>query len=289
MTTKKSEQEAELTQAKLKTCFIMMPIADHPDYEPGHFNRVYQYLIKPACAKAGYQAIRADDNKASNMIMFDILKKIVECDMAICDLSSRNANVFYELGLRQAFNKKTILITDNLLPTPFDISAFRYVPYSHTLRVDTVDREIPGIVNMLRETENQSADDVNSIIKLLQIQPSQVDKIDLNKEESVIYGMLLNLQKQVSELKIQEQSPYLFNSNSIPPDVFFSQDDYSHMRLSLLMEHFPSIYRKLNYQFDGKEIGKINHINKKSIVFNHKGQLTEFPYTETTLNEIMSV
>jgi len=289
MSTKKTEPEADLTKEKPKTCFIMMPIADHPEYEPGHFNRVYQYLIKPACAKAGYQAIRADDSKASNMIMFDILKKIVECDMAICDLSSRNANVFYELGLRQAFNKKTILITDNLLPTPFDISAFRYVPYSHTLRVDTVDREIPGIVNMLRETENQPADDVNSIIKLLQIQPSQVEKIDLNREESVIYGMLLNLQKQVSEIKTQESIPYIFNGNNMPPDVFFNPEDYSQTRLSLLIEHFPSIYRKLNYEYDGKEIGKINHINNKAIVFNYKGQLTEFPNTDATLNEIMSV
>lgn len=58
-----------------KTCFIIMPIADHPSYENGHFNRVYEYLIKPACENAGYKAIRADDSKASHMIMFDILKK----------------------------------------------------------------------------------------------------------------------------------------------------------------------------------------------------------------------
>lgn len=93
-----------------KTCFIIMPIADHPDYEAGHFNRVYEYLIKPACIKAGYHPYRADDSKASHMIMFDILKKIMDCDMAICDLSSKNANVFYELGLRQAFNKKLSLL-----------------------------------------------------------------------------------------------------------------------------------------------------------------------------------
>lgn len=288
MTTKKTEPEAELTPVKLKTCFVMMPIADHPDYDPGHFNRVYQYLIKPACMKAGYQAIRADDNKASNMIMFDILKKIVECDMAICDLSSRNANVFYELGLRQAFNKKTILITDNILPAPFDISAFRYVPYSHTLRVDTVDREIPGIVNMLRETENQPADDVNSIIKLLQIQPSQVEKIDLNKEESVIYDMLTTLQKQISELNKKESSRYI-NVNNISPDYYFNDEDYSKMRLSLLIEHFPDVYRKLHYEYNGHEIGRINHINNKIIAFNYKGNLTEFPNTQEILDEITSI
>lgn len=104
-----SDADSDEKPQKIKTCFIIMPIADHDSYDKGHFDRVYEYLIKPACNKAGYTPIRADDSKASNMIMFDILKKIMECDMAICDLSSKNANVFYELGLRQAFNKKPFL------------------------------------------------------------------------------------------------------------------------------------------------------------------------------------
>ncbi len=290
MATKKPEQESEVITIKPRTCFVMMPIADHPDYESGHFNRVYQYLIKPACIKAGYQPIRADDNKASNMIMFDILKKIVECDMAICDLSSRNANVFYELGLRQAFNKKTILITDNILPAPFDISAFRYVSYSHSLRVDTVDREIPGIVNMLRETENQPADDVNSIIKLLQIQPSKVESIDLNKEESVIYGMLLNLQKQVSELKhtnpITIKNKYQNSKNTI--DVKSIRNQFANTRLSTLMEFFPEIITDLNYYYDGNEIGIISSIDDDHITFNYKGHITILPNAPSITNEIYS-
>jgi len=86
MTTKKSATTAEdmsvEKEQKVKTCFVIMPIADHPDYEKDHFNRVYEYLIKPACVEAGYQPYRADDSKASHMIMFDILKKIMDCDMA---------------------------------------------------------------------------------------------------------------------------------------------------------------------------------------------------------------
>ncbi|HFS8223657.1 TPA: hypothetical protein ACH2JG_003910 [Enterobacter hormaechei] len=183
-----------------KTCFVIMPIADHPDYENGHFDRVYEYLIKPACEKAGYVPRRADDNKASNMIMFDILKKIMECDMAICDLSSKNANVFYELGLRQAFNKKTILITDGRENAPFDIAAFRYVRYSPSLRVDSVITDTKAISEMLEETENAPEDDVNSIVKLLQIQPAHVETVQLNKQESVFFDMFKSLDKKISIL-----------------------------------------------------------------------------------------
>lgn len=298
MTAKKTSQEPEVITVKPKTCFVMMPIADHPDYEPGHFNRVYQYLIKPACIKAGYQPIRADDNKASNMIMFDILKKIVECDMAICDLSSRNANVFYELGLRQAFNKKTILITDNILPAPFDISAFRYVPYSHTLRVDTVDREIPGIVNMLKETENQPADDVNSIIKLLQIQPSKVESIDLNKEESVIYGMLMNLQKQVSEINSSKISPlrnnyrYLSNQKSMNSNQKSSLEervDLSGLKFTTIRDSFPEHLLKVQFKFDNYDIGFLDTMDANSARFVNDDEYTEFPMEEQTLSRIYAI
>lgn len=185
---------------KEKTCFAIMPIADHPDYTQGHFTRVYNHLIKPACEKAGYKVIRADDAKASHMIMFDILKNIVECDMAICDLSSKNANVFYELGLRQAFNKKTILITDSITNTPFDITGFRYVKYSESLRVDTVMSDVLEISAMLQETESATEDDINSIVNLLKIQPAHINKVQLNEQESVLYELVKNLDSKVSKL-----------------------------------------------------------------------------------------
>lgn len=205
MNAQKKEATTEKTgddtiEPKQKTCFVIMPIADHPDYAPGHFDRVYNHLIKPACEMAGYKTLRADDAKASHMIMFDILKKIVECDMAICDLSSKNANVFYELGLRQAFNRKTILITDSITKTPFDITGFRYVKYSESLRVDTVQSDTLEINAMLQETDSAADDDINSIVNLLRIQPATVNKIELNSHESILFELIKNLDNKVSRL-----------------------------------------------------------------------------------------
>lgn len=188
--------------SKEKTCFAIMPIADHPDYDEGHFRRVYNNLIKPACAKSGFNPIRADDAKASHMIMFDILKNIIECDIAICDLSSKNANVFYELGLRQAFNKKTILITDGRTNTPFDITGFRYVKYDHNLRVDNVENNIEEIATMLDETYQAPDDDVNSIVKLLKIQPAHIDRIQLTEKDSLIFDMIKKLDEKMSRIEM---------------------------------------------------------------------------------------
>ena len=43
-----------------------MPISDVEGYDAGHFDRVYEHLIKPACEAAGFNAIRADKNNKSN-------------------------------------------------------------------------------------------------------------------------------------------------------------------------------------------------------------------------------
>ncbi|MFP2305643.1 hypothetical protein [Citrobacter braakii] len=205
--------DEKTVEVKQKTCFAIMPIADHPDYTSGHFTRVYEHLIKPACELAGYKIIRADDAKASHMIMFDILKNIVECDMAICDLSSKNANVFYELGLRQAFNKKTILITDSITNTPFDITGFRYVKYSESLRVDTVMNDVLEVSAMLKETDEADEDDINSIVNLLKIQPATINKVELNDQESVLYDLIRNLDAKVSRLSSASDSRKNLYSN----------------------------------------------------------------------------
>src|ERR1035437_305813 len=95
-----------------KKCFVIMPISDSEDYPTGHFRRVYDHIIDPACEQAGFKPVRADDIMTTNYIALDVIKNIIECEMALCDLSSRNPNVLYELGIRQSFNLPVTLIKD---------------------------------------------------------------------------------------------------------------------------------------------------------------------------------
>ncbi|MCW2257880.1 hypothetical protein M2263_003971 [Providencia alcalifaciens] len=251
----------EQTEANEKTCFIIMPIADHPDYEKGHFKRVYDYLIKPACEAAGYKAVRADDSKASHMIMFDILKKIVECDMAICDLTTKNANVFYELGLRQAFNKKTILITDGKEKAPFDISGFRYVEYSSSLRIDEVNNDIVKMADMLIETESAS-DDINSIVKLLEIKPAKLEPKELNNEESMLFKMIMSLNKKIDTLSnnTNEMDDLKYNNMKLSPIAY-------NLSLDKIYNSEVKDFNRHKYSISGKMLGELIEINDNEIRF----------------------
>lgn len=232
-TTTGNDDHSNEGSSEKKTCFVIMPFSGTSEYEPGHFDRVYEYLIKPACAIANFEPIRGDDSKASNMIMLDVLRNIIDCDMAICDLSSINANVFYELGLRQAFDKKTILIRDGLHAVPFDLLGFRYVPYSPSLRVDTVKSEIQEIASMLLDTHNDSKLDANSIVSILKMKPATIDTKNMNQEESMMFEVL-NRMKRLERTVSGNFNDAKFISN------FKSKNSISQSQLASKREYYLS-------------------------------------------------
>ncbi len=154
----------------MEECFVMMPISDSDGYTKGHFKEVYESIIKPACKKAGYLAVRADDIKSSSLIMIEVLKKLLECPMAICDISSRNPNVLYELAIRQSFNKPVALIKDNITSDIFDIQGIKYCEYDHRLWHGSMEVNVSNVATNISETANNS--DNSSLITLLGIKPA---------------------------------------------------------------------------------------------------------------------
>lgn len=186
--------KTDIKEENKKTCFVIMPISDVEGYEKGHFNRVYEYIIKPACRNAGFEPVRADDTSKANVIIVDILQQVLKADMAICDISARNANVFYELGFRQAFNKKTVLIKDNKTVMPFDISSIRTLSYNSSLRIDEVNNSVQEIQKALEETEKANPKDVNSLLKLLSIEKAEMlDSDEVSPETAMILNAINEL------------------------------------------------------------------------------------------------
>lgn len=201
-----------------KKCFVIMPISDQDGYEKGHFTRVYNHIIKPACIKAGFEPIRADDESKTNYIILDILRKIIDAEIVLCDLSSKNANVLYELGIRQAFNKKAILIKDNKTGRIFDIQGLRTIEYDENLRIDEVEKSINQISKTLSETENSSDDDINSLIQMLSIQPASLPgKIEISQESSLIIEMLGNISKRITTLEENTPKKIKFSDTGFKP------------------------------------------------------------------------
>lgn len=192
-----------------------MPISDCESYSTGHFGRVYEHVIRPACEQAGFTPIRADEIMTTNYIALDIIKHIISSEMAICDLSSRNPNVLYELGIRQAFNLPVTLIKDKITSRIFDIQGFRDIEYDETLRIDNVQDTIDELSEVLKNTY-QNTHEVNSLISLLGIEPAKLSgKKKISGETELLLNSILGLEKRLSEIE--------FRTRPIPSVTFYPE------------------------------------------------------------------
>ena len=107
-----------------KRAFVLMPFK-----EP--YNSYYPTIFKPALEAAGYSVKRADDLYAPHPIMLDVQNSILEADLILCEMSERNPNVFYELGLAHAIGRPSVLVSRNEEDIPFDLRAVRVILYDY--------------------------------------------------------------------------------------------------------------------------------------------------------------
>lgn len=114
-------------------CFILMPFGQKPGAGGAmiNFDAVYKDVIKPAIEDAGLMPIRADEEQTGGIIHKPMFERLILCEFAVADLTTANANVFYELGVRHAVKPATtmLLFASDGTRLPFDVAPLRSLPY----------------------------------------------------------------------------------------------------------------------------------------------------------------
>ncbi len=106
------------------TCFVMMSFSD----PTGSY---YKTIYEPAITKAGLRPIRADDDMFSTgKIVDQIWSGIQSSKVLVAELTGRNPNVFYELGLAHALQKPVVLVSATEKDVPFDVQHIRIIYYN---------------------------------------------------------------------------------------------------------------------------------------------------------------
>lgn len=106
----------------LDTCFVMMPFGEW-------FDKYYQHIYIPAIKDAGFEPIRADELFATGTVVEQIWEQIRKSKVLLADLTDRNANVFYELGLAHAARKPVVFTAPCVDDVPFDLRHLRVIIY----------------------------------------------------------------------------------------------------------------------------------------------------------------
>jgi hypothetical protein len=107
------------------TCFVIMPFAKA-------FDCVFSVIQESMNTQLGFTCIRTDELRASGNIIESILQGIANSELIVADLTDRNANVYYELGLAHTVKSapQVILLSQMADEIPFDLRSYRHIVYA---------------------------------------------------------------------------------------------------------------------------------------------------------------
>lgn len=201
-TTARAAQGSEVQQDSRDICFVISPFSTWHD-------RYYEEVYCPAVEEAGLQPARADDLFLPSAIVNDIWNYVTTAKAMLADLTGKNPNVFYELGLAHAVGKPVVLITQSLDDVPFDLRQLRVIPY---------DIRDPQWAEVLRKAITQylrevlEAPEQAILTPFLREHPSNQPSVPEDEKR------LLSLEREVASLRRRVRLSGVHDEGEIEPD-----------------------------------------------------------------------
>lgn len=125
--------------------FVLSPI------DAGEFDELYRGVIRPTLEAQGVKVGRADELDLQN-IMAAVVRGITTAHIIIAEITTRNPNVMYELGVAHALEKPVIILTQDIEQVPFDLRAYRVIRYSpHFAAIGSLTKTLEELVSALRD------------------------------------------------------------------------------------------------------------------------------------------
>jgi CheY-like chemotaxis protein len=104
-----------------KKCFVIMPSSTTESCTEEEWSKIFKVLIKPVVEKSGFNYECFRSNLAHGTIIGNIIDKLNRSDLVIADITDRNSNILYELGVRHALGGPTIVIAQDISHVPSDL------------------------------------------------------------------------------------------------------------------------------------------------------------------------
>lgn len=211
-------------------CFVIMPFRTPQGYEEGHFRKIYEQVFVPAIEMAGFIPHRVDDEIESTMIQGKLLDQLVNAPMVLCDLSSKNPNVLYELGIRHAFDLPVVLVQEAGQSHIFDIGGITTIEYRKNRLYDEVVEDQKKICRAILETANTKKN--YSIMSLAKIQPARIDNETSITQEDQIQIMLSDLSRKIDRMEDQLAMRNSISTAEVYKDLSDKGDNHYRIRIS---------------------------------------------------------
>ena len=195
---------AEATEKKM-VCGIVMPISTIDGCTESHWSDVLE-IITDAVEQAGFDANLVSHADEVGIIHKRIIQNLHDNPIVVVDVSGKNPNVMFELGMRLAFDKPTIIIKDGHTPFTFDTSSIEHLEYPRDLRFSKITEFKEKLTAKVKATYSKSTTDPSYTTFLKHFGEFTIAKLD-KKEVSGQEFILDELKSMRQSLSRMERYP----------------------------------------------------------------------------------
>ena len=210
--------------------------------------------------------------------------------MALCDLSNRNPNVLYELGLRQAYDKPVVLVQDDKTERIFDISGINTVSYKSNRLYENILEARERITEAIISTKEGKE---TSIIKIWQAVAADISHDNMSREDKLdimIRSIMNDIQdlKQEREITSRNKREFniddaLYSLSNIAPSEWFAVDlktGVTNKEIKFTMNRIRQKYDStIKYRLDGSKLYVYCDINNSETIIGCLGELSKLGKT----------
>jgi hypothetical protein len=202
---KDTKNKSEKDTKNKSICGIIMPISAIDGCNEAHWLDVRD-ILKDAIEVAGFEANIVSDADDVGIIQKRIIQNVYNNPIIVCDVSGKNPNVMFELGLRLAFDKPTIIIKDDKTSYSFDTSPIEHLEYPRDLRYSKILEFKEDLIEKIKGTIDKSNKDPNFSTFLKHFGTFKVAKLDTKEvsKEEYIFDELKALRNLIISQTTQE-------------------------------------------------------------------------------------
>jgi len=107
--------------------FLISQLGDEGSPIRRRADEVHDGIVLPVANANGLRLERSDKVKTPGIVTNQIVRLIVDATIVVADVTGRNPNVFYELGIAHSFAKPVIILVDQVPALPFDTQGERVI------------------------------------------------------------------------------------------------------------------------------------------------------------------
>jgi hypothetical protein len=208
----------ETNEKTKEKCGIIMPISELDGCSEQHWIDVKKILIE-AIEATDFEANLVSDSDDIGIIQKRIIQNIYDNPIIICDVSGKNPNVMFELGLRLAFDKPTIIVKDDKTSYSFDTSPIEHLTYPRDLRYNKIidfKKDLSEKINGTHEKAKKDKDFSTFLKHFGKFTVAKVETTEVSKDEFVLEE-LKEIRYAIKELTRKQNNSSKFS--------FYKEDD----------------------------------------------------------------